>query len=143
MINKLKTKKVAPDKNKSLAPTGRSRRSLAKMPIYNKEIGARVIRLKKQHDLTFGELGELCNCSSGFISSIAYGRVSINIHILRTLKEKLGISYEWLIDGKEEPTKDVAMSKEIKEITALIAEAKEVIAATKQLSTDRNVFKKK
>lgn len=64
------------------------------------DINRRFKEIRLKHKLTQAELAKLIGMASGSVGAIEQGLYTPNFHVLRTLKKKLGTSYNYLIDGE-------------------------------------------
>jgi transcriptional regulator with XRE-family HTH domain len=66
------------------------------------EINRRFREVRLKHKLTQAELAKLIGMASGSVGAIEQGLYTPNFHVLRILKKKLGVSYNYLIDGEQD-----------------------------------------
>jgi transcriptional regulator with XRE-family HTH domain len=66
------------------------------------EISRRFREIRLKHKLTQAELAKLIGMASGSVGAIEQGLYTPNFHVLRILKKKLGVSYNYIIDGEND-----------------------------------------
>jgi transcriptional regulator with XRE-family HTH domain len=66
-----------------------------------KQIGNRLKEVRLNARLTQKELAKLVGLTPGSIGALENGLYTPNFDVLRTLHKKLGVSYEYIIDGLE------------------------------------------
>jgi transcriptional regulator with XRE-family HTH domain len=66
------------------------------------EISRRFREVRLKHKLTQAELAKLIGMASGSVGAIEQGLYTPNFHVLRILKKKLGVSYNYIIDGEND-----------------------------------------
>jgi len=69
------------------------------------DINERFRQVRLNHKLTQAELAKIIGLASGSVGAIEQGLYTPNFHVLRMLKKRLGVSYDYLIDG--EHTEDI------------------------------------
>ena len=81
-----------------------------------KQIGDRLKEVRLNARLTQKELAKLVGLTPGSVGALENGLYTPNFDVLRTLHKKLGVSYDYIIDGLESPEN---ASKLIEENTRL------------------------
>jgi transcriptional regulator with XRE-family HTH domain len=81
-----------------------------------KQIGDRLKEVRLNARLTQKELAKLVGLTPGSIGALENGLYTPNFDVLRILHKKLGVSYDYIIDGLESPEN---ASKLIEENTRL------------------------
>lgn len=76
------------------------------------DINKRFREIRLNSRLTQAEMGELVGLASGSIGAIEQGLYTPNFSVIRILKQKLNVSYDYLIDGDTISNKE--LDKEIK-----------------------------
>lgn len=82
------------------------------------DIAARMRDIRLDARLTQKEMAKLVGMTAGSIGALENGLYSPNYEVLRALKKKLGISYDYIIDGAKasvSPTQLMAENKELKQ----------------------------
>lgn len=74
------------------------------------DINERFRQVRLNHKLTQAELAKIIGLASGSVGAIEQGLYTPNFHVLRMLKKRLGVSYDYLIDG--ENTEDIKAENE-------------------------------
>ena len=74
------------------------------------DIHERFRQVRLNHNLTQAELAKIIGLASGSVGAIEQGLYTPNFHVLRMLKKRLGVSYDYLIDG--ENTEDIKAENE-------------------------------
>lgn len=65
------------------------------------EINKRFREVRLNNRLTQAEMGKLIGLASGSVGAIEQGLYTPNFAVLRILKQKLNVDYNYLIDGEE------------------------------------------
>lgn len=78
------------------------------------DINKRFKEIRLNHRLTQAEMGELVGLASGSVGAIEQGLYTPNYSVIRILKHKLNVSYNYLIDGEKVDATD--FSKECKQL---------------------------
>jgi transcriptional regulator with XRE-family HTH domain len=78
------------------------------------DINKRFKEIRLNHRLTQAEMGELVGLASGSVGAIEQGLYTPNYSVIRILKHKLNVSYNYLIDGDKVDNTD--LSKECKQL---------------------------
>lgn len=74
------------------------------------DISERFKQIRLKHKLTQAEMAKIIGLASGSVGAIEQGLYTPNFHVLRMLKKRLGVSYDYLIDG--EHTEDIREENE-------------------------------
>lgn len=74
------------------------------------DINERFRQVRLNHKLTQAELAKIIGLASGSVGAIEQGLYNPDFHVLRMLKKRLGVSYDYLIDG--ENTEDMREENE-------------------------------
>lgn len=74
------------------------------------DISERFRQIRLKHKLTQAEMAKIIGLASGSVGAIEQGLYTPNFHVLRMLKKRLGVSYDYLIDG--EHTEDIREENE-------------------------------
>lgn len=67
------------------------------------DINDRFRQVRINHRMTQTEMGELVGLSASAIGAMESSFYTPNFSVLRALKSKLNVSYDWLIDGHTSP----------------------------------------
>lgn len=78
------------------------------------DISKRFRDIRINHRLTQVEMGELVGLASGSVGAIEQGLYTPNFSVIRILKQKLNINYDYLIDGDTSSNKE--LDKEIEQL---------------------------
>lgn len=78
------------------------------------DINKRFKEIRKQHHLTQKEMAAMIKLSSPAVSAIEQGLYTPNFSVLRILKKKLKIDYDYLIDGQSEEEKENLRQENLK-----------------------------
>lgn len=78
------------------------------------DINKRFREIRLDHRMTQAEMAELVGLASGSIGAIEQGLYTPNYSVLRILKQKLNVDYNYLIDGEKTENKD--LSAEVKHL---------------------------
>ena len=78
------------------------------------DINKRFRDIRINHRLTQVEMGELVGLASGSVGAIEQGLYTPNFSVIRILKQKLNINYDYLIDGDTISNKE--QDKEIEQL---------------------------
>ena len=65
------------------------------------DICDRVRHARMEHNMTQDELAKMVNMSQSAIGAIEQGLYTPNFNVLRVLKRRMNVSYDWLIDGEK------------------------------------------
>lgn len=84
------------------------------------DITKRFKQIRKDNNLTQKEMAELIGLSAPAVSAIEQGLYTPNFDVMRIIKKKFKIDYEFLIDGED--------NKEIKNLRQENAKLKEELA---------------
>ena len=68
------------------------------------ELNERVKALRKEHRLSIREMAEITGISTGHWQRIEINQSNLSVAQIRQIGKQLKVSYEWLIDGKGEPS---------------------------------------
>lgn len=90
----------------------RLKKSKEKDPSDYSEINKRFREVRLNHRLTQAEMGKLIGLASGSVGAIEQGLYTPNFAVLRLLKQKLNVNYNYLIDGEEHDSNDLAKEVE-------------------------------
>lgn len=97
------------------------------------EINSRFRDVRIKHRLTQAEMGAIVGLASSSISSIEQGLYTPSFSVLRAVKKKFAVSYDYIIDG-EEPV-NVDASRLLEKITYLEKENKLLHSVIEKLNT--------
>lgn len=64
------------------------------------QLAKRLREVRIDNRLTQKEMGKIINMTAGSVGALENGLYSPNFEVLRTLKKKLNVSYDFLIDGE-------------------------------------------
>lgn len=78
------------------------------------DINKRFREIRLDHRMTQAEMAELVGLASGSIGAIEQGLYTPNYSVLRILKQKLNVDYNYLIDGEKTDTSN--LSVEVKQL---------------------------
>lgn len=92
----------------------RLKKSKPKDPTDYSDINKRFRDVRLNHRLTQAEMAELVGLASGSIGAIEQGLYTPNFSVLRILKQKLNVSYDYLIDGDQ--VEGVDLANEVKQL---------------------------
>lgn len=92
----------------------RLKKSKQKDPTDYSDINKRFRDVRLNHRLTQAEMAELVGLASGSIGAIEQGLYTPNFSVLRILKQKLNVSYNYLIDGDQ--VEGVDLANEVKQL---------------------------
>jgi len=79
----------------------RLKKSTEKEPTDYSDINKRFREIRLDHRLTQADMGKLVGLASGSIGAIEQGLYTPNYSVLRILKQKLNVDYNYLIDGEK------------------------------------------
>jgi transcriptional regulator with XRE-family HTH domain len=79
----------------------RLKKSTEKEPTDYSDINQRFKEIRLDHRLTQADMGKLVGLASGSIGAIEQGLYTPNYSVLRILKQKLNVDYNYLIDGEK------------------------------------------
>lgn len=65
------------------------------------DISRRFKEIRLKHNLTQAEMAKLVGLASPSIGAIENGLYTPNFNVLRALKNELGVSYDYMIDGED------------------------------------------
>ena len=91
---------------------------------YN-DINKRIREVRVSNNLTQVEMGKIVGMSSSAIGAIENCLYTPNFRVLRVLKKKLGVSYDFIIDGDR--TSQPELLREVKKLRAENGLLKKVI----------------
>lgn len=77
------------------------------------DISKRLKEIRIDNRLTQKDMAKLVGMTSGSIGALENGLYTPNFEVLRTLKKKLGVSYDYLIDGDEKVLTQQALKNEL------------------------------
>jgi len=89
------------------------------------DISKRFRDIRINHRLTQVEMGELVGLASGSVGAIEQGLYTPNFSVIRILKQKLNINYDYLIDGDTISNKE--QDKEIEQLREENARLKRIV----------------
>jgi transcriptional regulator with XRE-family HTH domain len=89
------------------------------------DISKRFRDIRINHRLTQVEMGELVGLASGSVGAIEQGLYTPNFSVIRILKQKLNINYDYLIDGDTISNKE--LDKEIEQLREENARLKRIV----------------
>ncbi|MEY2648155.1 MAG: helix-turn-helix protein [Bacteroidota bacterium] len=64
------------------------------------QLAKRLREVRIDNRLTQKEMGKIINMTAGSVGALENGLYTPNFDVLRTLKKKLNVSYDFLIDGE-------------------------------------------
>lgn len=64
------------------------------------DINKRFREIRKKHNLTQKEMGDIIKLSSPAVSAIEQGLYTPNFGVLRIMKKKFKVDYDYIIDGQ-------------------------------------------
>lgn len=79
----------------------RLKKSKEKEPTDYSDINKRFREIRLDHRLTQADMAKLVGLASGSIGAIEQGLYTPNYSVLRILKQKLNVDYNYLIDGEK------------------------------------------
>lgn len=65
------------------------------------DISGRLREVRIEHRLTQKEMGKIIGMTSGSVGALENGLYTPNFEVLRTLKKRLGVPYDYIIDGEK------------------------------------------
>jgi transcriptional regulator with XRE-family HTH domain len=89
-----------------------------KLDMKTEQIGKRLREVRIDARLTQREMAKLVNLSTGSIGAMENGLYTPNFDVLRAIHKKLGVSYDYIIDGlesNENPSKLIEENARLKE----------------------------
>lgn len=92
----------------------RLKKAKQKDPTDYSDINKRFRDVRLNHRLTQAEMAELVGLASGSVGAIEQGLYTPNFSVLRILKQKLNVSYDYLIDGDQ--VEGVDLANEVKQL---------------------------
>ena len=86
-----------------------------------KQIGIRIKAFRTEHHMTQQDFADIFGMSKIWVHSVEKGRHMFPVDCMQTLKERFGLSYDYIIDGTNPPTEnEVEMLRvRIKELTRM------------------------
>ena len=88
-----------------------------------KDIAQRLREIRLDARLTQKDMAKIVGLTPGSIGAMENGLYTPNFDVLRALKQKLNVSYDYIIDGVKssvnEPDKDT-LKKEVERLTKII-----------------------
>ena len=88
-----------------------------------KDIAQRLKEIRLDARLTQKDMAKIVGLTPGSIGAMENGLYTPNFDVLRALKQKLNVSYDYIIDGVKssvnEPDKDT-LKKEVERLTKII-----------------------
>lgn len=82
------------------------------------QVAKRLREIRIDARLTQKEMGKLINMAAGSVGALENGLYTPSLDTLRTLKKKLNISYDYLLDGED----NVATSMHLQEENKILKE---------------------
>lgn len=92
-----------------------------------KDIAARLREIRIDARLTQKEMAEIVGLTPGSVGAMENGLYTPNYDVLRALKTRLNISYDYVIDGLESPVNNSQMVTENKELKLEVERLKKII----------------
>ncbi len=92
----------------------RLKKSTEKEPTDYSDINQRFKEIRLDHRLTQADMGKLVGLASGSIGAIEQGLYTPNYSVLRILKQKLNVDYNYLIDGEKTDKRN--LDSEVKQL---------------------------
>lgn len=78
------------------------------------DVAKRLREIRIDNRLTQKEMGDLINMAAGSVGALENGLYTPSIEVLRTLKKRLNISYDYLLDGEDHVATSVYLKEENK-----------------------------
>ncbi len=91
-----------------------------KKPTTKDQVSTRLREIRINNRLTQKEMGEIINMTAGSVGALENGLYTPNYDVLRMLKKKLNVSYDYILDGENNISNDVVITenKDLKEEVA-------------------------
>lgn len=91
------------------------------------DIAARMRDIRLDARLTQKEMAKLVGMTAGSVGALENGLYSPNYEVLRALKKKLGVSYDYIIDGSKTSVNVTQVMSENKELKAEVERLKKMV----------------
>lgn len=91
------------------------------------DIAARMRDIRLDARLTQKEMAKLVGMTAGSVGALENGLYSPNYEVLRALKKKLGVSYDYVIDGVKNGINHNQLIAENKELKAEVERLRKMI----------------
>jgi len=104
-----------------------------KMPSLYPDISNRFKEWRERSGLSFREIGLIMQIPHSTLQTYTTGRTTPNFYVLRYLKHKFGVPYEWIIDG-DGPAKSFKEKEGLTdaELNAAVIKLEEALAFLKK-----------
>ena len=91
-----------------------------KKPQVKDQVSTRLREIRINNRLTQKEMGAIIGMTAGSVGALENGLYTPNYDVLRMLKKKLNVSYDYILDGNDVTSNDKAMTenKDLKEEVA-------------------------
>lgn len=90
------------------------------------DIGSRLREVRIENRLTQKEMAELISMTPGAVGALENGLYTPNFSVLRILKKKLNVSYDYLLDGENKVAdtivrqENISLKKEVERLTKIV-----------------------
>lgn len=78
------------------------------------DIAKRLKEIRIDNRMTQQEMGDLINMAAGSVGALENGLYTPSIDVMKTLKHRLNISYDYLLDGEDKVATSVYLKEENK-----------------------------
>lgn len=92
-----------------------------------KDIATRLRDIRLDARLTQKEMSQIVGLTPGSVGAMENGLYTPNYDVLRAIKSRLNVSYDYIIDGIESPVNNSQMVTENKELKLEIERLKKII----------------
>ncbi len=94
---------------------------------FKKAVGNQLKLLRKAQGIYGDEIAELIGTDKNNYSAIETGRTHLNCYRMRLIAERLNVSYQTILDGKDSPTDPKSLEKHLIQKDKIISELKEKV----------------
>jgi len=91
------------------------------------DIASRLRDIRIEARLTQKEMAKIVGMTSGSIGALENGLYTPNFEVLRTLKKRLGVSYDWIIDGDKKDASIQSLKNENAALKEEVERLKKVV----------------
>lgn len=91
------------------------------------ELAKRLREIRIDNRLTQKDMGDVINMAAGSVGALENGLYTPSIDVLRTLKKRLNISYDYLLDGEDIAKTSIHLKEENKQLKEELDRLKKMV----------------
>lgn len=90
-------------------------------------VAKRLREIRIDNRLTQKEMGDIINMAAGSVGALENGLYTPSLDVLRTLKKKLNISYDYILDGEDNVATSLYLKEENKNLKEELDRLKKMV----------------